>query len=85
MNQLYQQLNQSSKNQFQQSNFVETFNKIKTALNPNLALQQALQNLPGLKEAQQLVQENGGNGKEVFYQLARQRGIDPEEILKQFK
>lgn len=85
MNQLYQLLNQSSKNPYQQNSFIETFNKIKTAMNPNLALQQALQNLPGLREAQKLIQENGGNGKEVFYNLARQKGIDPEEVLKQFK
>jgi hypothetical protein len=32
-----------------------------------------------------LLRENGGNAQQVFYQLAQQKGINPNDILNMFK
>ena len=35
-----------------------------------------------LSEALAYVNANGGNAREVFYKLAKERGVDPETILR---
>ena len=41
-----------------------------------------LQNNPNLRPYMEMI-KNGGNPKEMFYSLARQRGVDPNSILSQ--
>jgi hypothetical protein len=36
---------------------------------------------PRLQEAINLVMQNGGNAEQVFYQLAKQKGVNPQQIL----
>ena len=36
-------------------------------------------NNPRLQEAINLVKQNGGNAEQVFYQLAKQKGVNPQE------
>lgn len=43
-----------------------------------------LQNNPGLKQIMTMIR-NGGNPKQMFYDLAKQKGIDPNTILSQIK
>ena len=38
-------------------------------------------NNPRLQEAINLVKQNGGNAEQVFYQLAKQKGVNPQEVL----
>lgn len=54
---------------------------VKTAQNPALALQQMAGQNPQLRQALQLVQEHGGNAQAAFEALARQNGVDPQQIL----
>jgi hypothetical protein len=42
-----------------------------------------VQNNPALKQAIDYVNQNGGNPKEAFYKLAKERGVDPQTILNQ--
>lgn len=49
----------------------------------NFALQRLIQNNPALKQAIEYVNQNGGDPKEAFYKLAQEKGVDPNEILKQ--
>lgn len=65
--------------------FVGTVNVFK---NPKLAVQSLVQNSPQFKqfegvadEAMKYVQENGGDEKTAFYKLARQCGVNPDQIL----
>ena len=50
-----------------------------------MALQNLVQNNPNMKQAIDYVNANGGNPKEAFYKLAKERGIDPDSILNSLK
>lgn len=54
---------------------------VKTAQNPALALQQMAGNNPHIQQALQLVQQSGGNAQAAFEKLAREKGLDPQQIL----
>ena len=58
---------------------------VKAAQNPALALQQMAGNNPQLQQALQLVQQSGGDPKAAFEKLARESGIDPQQILGMLK
>ena len=45
-------------------------------------INQAIRNNPQLKQAIDYVNANGGNPKEAFYKLAKEKGVNPEEFLK---
>jgi hypothetical protein len=49
------------------------------------ALQGIIANNPQFKEIIPLLNQNNGDYKKTFFDLAAQRGIDPEEILKLIK
>ena len=91
MNQLFQQINQQSsdvqsQHQLPQNNqqinqLQQTFQKIKAMSNP----MGYIQNIPGMSDVLSLVNQKGGNAKQLFYSLAQQKGVDPEQILNMFK
>ena len=54
---------------------------VKAAQNPALALQQMAGNNPQVQQALQLVQQSGGNAQAAFEKLARENGMDPQQIL----
>ena len=60
---------------------------VQFAQNPQLALQQMLQNAiqqnPEVAQALQLCK--GQNPEQVFYNLCKQKGVDPETILSQLR
>lgn len=56
---------------------------LKASRNPQAMLQQMMsQNNPGMQKAMQYVQEHGGDPKAAFEALAKEQGIDPNEIMK---
>ena len=72
MNQLYQELNQQSPAQAPaQNNLVNGINNL-------------LQSNPGLKSIMNMI-KNGANPKQMFFEMAKQKGIDPNTILSQIK
>ena len=54
---------------------------VRAAQNPALALQQMAGQNPQIQQALQLVQQSGGDGKAAFEKLARDNGIDPNQIM----
>lgn len=54
----------------------------KAASNPQAFVQNMLQSNPNSAAVIQLINSSGGNPKAAFYELARQKGIDPESFLK---
>lgn len=48
--------------------------------NPNM-LQTMMQQIPNFGNVQQLVNTNGGNAQQIFYALAQQMGVNPQEVL----
>lgn len=43
------------------------------------------QNDPKMQQVNQFIASNGGNAEAAFYALAKQKGVDPNEILSQVK
>ena len=61
-------------------------------LNMNSPVQQAAQimknpmtMMPQYQQAMQLIQQAGGDAKAAFYQLAKEKGVDPNQILSMLK
>ena len=61
--------------------------QIKNSPNPNQAAQNMIMTDPNFKEVVDYINQNGGSAQAAFYNLARQKGQDPDAIvngLKQF-
>lgn len=86
MNKLYQQFNQSSKRQLQQSNSIgDLYKQLQVAGDKNSFMINLMRRNPQLKQVIDLVQQNGGNAEQVFYRLAQEKGINPTSILNSLK
>lgn len=83
MNSLYQQLMQNS--QPQTNNLQQMMNTIKNSRNPKAMLEQMMQSNPQIQQAMNYINQNGGDAKSAFYALARQKGVDPESVLRMFR
>lgn len=53
------------------------------AQNPQAVLQMLAQKNPQMAQVMQLV--GGRNPQQVFYELCRQKGVNPDDILNQLK
>ena len=79
MNSLYNQLNAGTS---LPNNMRNMLNMLRNSNNPQAMIQNMLQNNPQVRS---LIQQSGGDPKTAFYNLARQRGINPDEILNMLK
>lgn len=69
----------------QQNNIFGMINQIKSAANPQQAAEQMLLNNPNFQEIMNYINQNGGDAKTAFYNLAAQKGVDPNKILNQLR
>lgn len=53
----------------------------KAIQSPNPAAALMSQTDPRMAQVMDFVNQNGGNPEQVFYALAKQKGVDPNEIL----
>lgn len=60
-------------------------NLMRNSGNPQAMLSSMMQNNPQVKQVMDFVNQNGGDPKKAFYDLAKQNGIDPQEILNMLK
>ena len=58
---------------------------LNSAQNPQLMLNQMMTNNPQLKQVIDIINQSGGDPKKAFYSVAKQKGIDPQEILDMMK
>lgn len=49
------------------------------------AVQQMSNNNPQMQQVMQVIQQNGGDARAAFYNMAQQRGVDPNAILNQLR
>lgn len=54
---------------------------VKMANNPNAALNQLISSNPQMAQLLQMIQQSGQSPEQLFYALAKQKGVDPEQIL----
>lgn len=64
---------------------MEIFNSISNSQNPMQALMKLASSNPNLQTAVETINNCGGNVETAFYQLASQRGIEPNAFLNQIK
>ena len=69
----------------QMQQYKHLLNTMQGVQNPQSMLQQMASTNPQLKNVMQLVQSSGKSPKDVFYQLAQEKGVDPESILSQLR
>lgn len=84
MNSLYQQL-QGASSMPNLNNLKQMMGLFKGANNPQQLLANLVNQNPQMRQVIQLVNSSGKSPKDLFYQLAKQRGVDPNEILKQLQ
>ena len=58
---------------------------VRSAQNPQLALNQLIMNHPQMKQVMDVISKAGGDPRRAFYELAQQKGVDPQEILDMMK
>lgn len=63
----------------------QMMNIVKSSQNPQAMLENLASNNPRLRDIMQTVKQSGGSAKTAFYQLAQQRGINPNDILNVLK
>jgi len=82
VNPILQQLNRNAASpQIQQiKSMMRMFNS-----NPRSMVENLIKSNPQYGAVMELVQENGGDPKKAFYALARQKGLDPDEIAKELE
>ena len=56
---------------------------VQASPNPNAALQNLIAQNPGMQNIINLVNSKGMSMEQVFYALARQRGVDPQTVLNE--
>ena len=48
-------------------------------------LQSMVSSNPQMKQVMDMVNQSGGNPKEAFYSLAKQKGVNPDDILNMLR
>ena len=88
MNSLYQEM-MGNQAQNPQNDNVQSLrqmaNAVRNSRNPQMMLVQLAQSNPQMKQAIEYIGQNGGNAKEAFYALAKQKGVNPDTILNMFR
>lgn len=79
---IMQQLFQSSP---AMGNIKQMVNMIRGAQNPQALLNQMITNNPNAKQVMDLINQAGGDPQKAFYQLAQQKGVNPDDILNMLK
>lgn len=54
---------------------------LKSASNPSAMMEQMLQGNPNYKQVMEYVNRNGGDPRKAFYQMAQEKGVNPNDIL----
>lgn len=67
------------------NNIKEMVNLIKSSKNPQAMMQSMINQNPQMKQVMQMVNKNGGNPKDAFYALAKEKGVNPDDILNMLK
>ena len=58
---------------------------VKAAKDPSTAINQMAMNNPQMQQVMQYINQNGGDPRQAFYNLAQQKGVDPNYILNQLQ
>ena len=83
MNSLFQQLSQQNSLSLLKNNKIQTLiNSFKTSTNPEQLVNNLLKNNPQLYS---LLQNSKKSPRQLFYEIAQQKGVNPQSILELLK
>ena len=60
---------------------MQMIRQIKAIGNPQMMIQQ----MPQYKQAMDYINQNGGDAQAAFYKMAKEMGVDPDEISKMLR
>ena len=83
-NPMLSQLNQSQISQ-NLAPIKNMMNMIRSSKDPQSMFTQLMQQNPQMRSIMQYVNSNGGDPKSAFYAMAKEKGINPEDILSQLR
>ena len=63
----------------------QMMNMVRSAGNPMAMLQNMAQTNPQLKQVMDVVNTSGGDPKAAFYKMAKEKGVNPEQILSMLR
>ena len=86
-NSLYQSLNNNYNNlpNNNNNNIKQLIGLFKNSNNPQQLFFHLMQNNPRIKNIYSMLQNSNKSPKELFYSLAQQKGINPEDVLQMLK
>ena len=58
-------------------------NTVRNMGNPQMMLNQMMAQNPQMKNVMDYIRQNGNDPKQAFYKMAQEKGVDPNEILRQ--
>lgn len=77
--------NLSSFGSQQQPSLFEMYNQVRHSQNPEQAMQMLFANNPQYQNVMNYIQQNGGDARSAFYNMAAQKGVDPNSILSKLR
>ena len=83
MNKLYQQLNQT--NLQLPNNIKQMMNIMRGSNNPTQLLSSLAQQNPQVRQIMEMVRNSNMSPKDLFYKMAKEKGVNPDDILNQLK
>ena len=63
----------------------QMMNMVGGAQDPNMMIRQLVNTNPQMKQVMEVINNAGGDPRRAFYELAQQKGVDPQEILDMMK
>lgn len=75
----------SSNSQQQSPSLFDMYNQVRHSQNPDQMMQMLFANNPRYKDVMNYVQQNGGDARSAFYNMAAQMGVDPNSILSKLR
>lgn len=78
-------INQIFGNIMQTNPVLNLFKTIMSAKNPDSMMQMYAQQNPQIKQVMDYINQNGGNAKQLYYNVAKQKNTDPNIIINQLK
>lgn len=68
---------------FSGNSIMNMFKSVRNAKNPGALFMSMAQNNSQLGQVLSYINQNGGNAKQLFYDMAKQKGKDPNVIINQ--
>lgn len=75
----------SFENQNNSNSLFDVYNQVRQSKNPDQVMQRLLANTPQYQEIMKYINQNGGDAKTAFYNMAAQKGVNPETILSRLR